>query len=824
MMSNIKEISEIIHGQILQFANHRTVTELLIDSRLLLFPTKTAFFAITTDRNDGHLFIEDLYQKNVRVFIISQPTFPIQKYPEATFILVQNTIEALQKLAVAHRKTLTGRIVGITGSNGKTIVKEWSKQLLEPFFTITTSPKSYNSQIGVPLSVWQAKPNDDVNIFEAGISYPNEMQNLEQIIQPNIGILTNIGSAHNENFKSIEQKLSEKLKLFEHCNTLIYCSDQELVNKEIQIFIKNKNITLFKWGHHSEDDLQIIKTQITHTETQIQCKYKNRLFEINTPFFDAASVENIMHCISLSIVLGVDIQGIKDNISKLKSIALRLELHKGINNCILINDSYNLDIDSLRIALDFLKQQSIFTKKTLILSDIPQSGKNANELYQSVSEMIQGSNVTRFIGIGQELLQQKQYFPKNSLFFENTPSMIEKLHEINFKDEAILLKGARNFHFENINNLLQKLTHETILEINLSALIHNLNYYQTKAKPAKIMAMVKAFAYGSGSTEIANILQYHNVDYLCVAYIDEGIELRKAGIRLPIMIMNPEPAGFEDIIRYHLEPEIYNFKTLHLLEEILNNNLFYRDEVIRFHIKLDTGMHRLGFEEKDLDELINKILQLKNCRVQSVFSHFACSDDPLLVDVTKMQLETFERMSQKLSNALTYPIIRHISNSAAIGHFPEARFDMVRLGIGLYGVSPDPEEQKHLEVVNSLFSVISQIKELPENTYIGYNQGFKTHRKTRVATIPVGYADGLHRSLKNRGEVYINNALCPLIGNICMDMCMADITDIEAHEGDKVEIFGKHNSISKVAEKAQTIPYELFTGISPRVKRVYIQE
>lgn len=823
-MNTIYEIVKNIDGKILQFTDNYTIKELLIDSRLLLFPSKTIFFSIKTARNDGHLYIKELYDKNVRNFVITQENFPFQDFPEANFILVENAIKSLQKLAVYHRKTLNYPIIGITGSNGKTIVKEWCKQLLEPFFRLTASPKSYNSQIGVPLSIWQAKSDDEIAIFEAGVSQPNEMEIIEKIIQPTIGIFTNIGSAHEKNFSSITQKIQEKLKLFKQVNTLIYHLDNNVLNNEIQLFIKNKKIKLFTWGEQNESDIWIKEKSTINNETQINFVFQNQDYNIKIPFTDKASFENVMHCLSLTINLNISIEDIIPSIQKLKSVALRLEYHKGINKCIVINDSYNLDIDSLRIALDFLNQQVVYSKKSLILSDILQAGNDLESLYQSIATLIQEKEISRFIGIGNDLIKHKHLFPTNSLFFENTNSFLEKVKDLNFREEAILLKGARDFHFENINSFLQKLTHETILEVNLSALIHNLNYFKSQVPSSKIMAMVKAFAYGSGSAEVANVLQYHSVDYLCVAYIDEGVDLRKSGITLPIMIMNPEASGFEDIIKYNLEPEIYNFRTLKLLEDLVNHQLFYRDSVIKFHLKLDTGMHRLGFEEKDLDKLIYRILQLNNCKVQSVFSHFSCSDDDSCYIFSEKQLEKYQQMSQKIMQTLPYPILRHISNSAAIHSIPDAKFDMVRLGIGLYGVSSYAEEQKNLEVVNSLYSVISQIKEIEEGEFIGYSQGFKTSRKSLIATIPIGYADGLHRSLKNRGEVFINGHLCPIVGNICMDMCMADITDIEANEGDRVEIFGNNNPISRVAEKAQTIPYELFTGISPRVKRVYIQE
>ncbi|MDD4847705.1 MAG: bifunctional UDP-N-acetylmuramoyl-tripeptide:D-alanyl-D-alanine ligase/alanine racemase [Bacteroidales bacterium] len=823
-MNTIEEISKMIHGRLIQFVNNNLVSELLIDSRLLLFPSKTIFFALTTPRNDGHLYIQELYDQNVRNFVITQSDFPIKNFPKGNFCFVENGVDALQQLAIEHRKTLKGKIVGITGSNGKTIVKEWSKQLLEPYFRITASPKSYNSQIGVPLSLWQASADDDLCFFEAGISQPDEMQRLEKMIQPTIGIFTNIGSAHSENFETLTQKIQEKLQLFEHVKTLIYCSDQVVLSQEIQKFAQHRNIQLISWGHQSDSFLKMEQETISLNSTHLRCTYQQKQFDINIPFADQASIENIMHCLTLAIYLQLPVENLLPSLQKLKSVALRLEMHQGNHDCIIINDSYNLDMDSLRMALDFLQQQAIDHQKTLILSDIPQSGKKSDDLYQTVSDLIKEKKITRFIGIGNELMQHRQLFPEGSLFFENTPQLPEKIAQIPFHSEAILLKGSRRFQFENINNVLQKQTHETVLEINIGSLIHNLNYYRLLAKPAKMMAMVKAFAYGSGSTEIANILQHQNIDYLCVAYIDEGIELRKSGIQLPIMIMNPEASGFEDILKYRLEPEIYNFRTLQLLEELIQHQLFYCDQVIHFHLKLDTGMHRLGFEEHDLDRLIEKLLQLRNCRLQSIFSHFACSDDSACDNFTERQLTRFEQMSQKIAQALPYPVLRHISNSAAISRLPQARFDMVRLGIGLYGVASNEDEQQHLEVVNSLFSVISQIKTIAKGEYVGYSQGFLATTERRIATIPIGYADGLHRALKNRGKVLINGQRCPIVGNICMDMCMVDVTDINANEGDRVEIFGKNNPIAVLAQEAGTIPYELFTGISPRVKRIYIQE
>lgn len=824
MEIHIKEIAAVVCGKTIQYGQDFVVNEFLTDSRLLLFPSRTLFFAIRTSHNDGHYFIEDLYDKGVRAFIISDAQFPAEEFPEASFILVPDTVNALQSLAAYHRSLLTAKVIAITGSNGKTIVKEWLKQILETRFRTVASPKSYNSQIGVPLSVLQAGESHEIAIFEAGISEPGEMVKLERIIQPEIGLITNIGEAHGENFPSLSNKLFEKLILFRNAQVIIFNSEQHEVAEAVRQFAEVHKIALFSWGKLSFDNLRVEIKRQQQDYTTIQLYYKEEAEVAELPFADAASIENALHAIATALYGGLSLKDVVAPIGHLKPVALRLELQKGINNSAIINDSYNLDFDSLKSALDFLQHQQGFSGKTLILSDVLQSDKPGQMLYRDIGKLIREKNISRFIGVGEKISSYRSFFPEGSLFFKDTPHIIEHIQDIGFRDEVILLKGARSFHFEDISHALQQHTHETILEVDLNAIAHNFKHFRSKVYPAGIMAMVKASAYGNGSEEIAGILQFHGVNYLVVAYADEGVALRKAGITVPIMVMNPENESFDDIITYNLEPEIYNFRTLDLLEQYAGKNLFYQSRIIRFHIKLDTGMHRLGFMEQEMECLIDRLSQLKNSRVQSVFSHFAGSDDAAMDSFTTQQIERFARMSETIMSALPYKVFRHINNSSAIHRFPKSQFDMVRLGIGLYGVSTSPEEQKLLLPVSRLFTTISQIKTIPAGDYVGYNQGFRAERATTIAILPIGYADGLLRSLKNRGKVWVNGTLCPMVGNICMDMCMVDISGVDAKEGDRVELFGEHQPVRDFAEQAGTIAYEVLTSISPRVKRIYTQE
>jgi len=824
----ISEIPAIIKGVMRpELAEDEFINDILIDSRRVFKVENTLFFALTSKRNDGHKYIAELYQRGLRNFVISDPDFDIYPFTEAHFIFVTKTLDALQALAAAWRRKFDIPVIGITGSNGKTIIKEWLYQLISPDQRVIRSPKSYNSQIGVPLSVWQLEKDYQLAIFEAGISEPEEMARIEQIIRPTIGIFTNIGEAHSENFINRLQKIGEKLKLFSHVETLIYCID----HAEIQeIVIKSEildSIGSFTWSRKQPADLLIkeVKKQ-DKKSTKITGIFGGNQIGISIPFLDDASVENAIHCWATMLLLGYSNDVISRRMLLLSPIAMRLELIEGINNCTIINDSYNSDINSLAIALDFLHQQTQQKEKTVILSDILQSGKSDVYLYGKIAELLKQKEVKRLIGIGPAISRQAEHFNLEKLFYPSTEAFLKTFSFTRFQNEAILLKGARVFEFEQISQALQQKAHETVLEINLNALVHNLNYYRAKVNPGtKIMAMVKASSYGNGSFEIANALQFHNVDYLAVAYADEGVELRKAGITLPIMVMNPDEASFDSIITQNLEPEIYNFRVLRLLEEAIKRNIIPKNKPIKIHLKIDTGMHRLGFEAHEADVLIENIMQNSRLYVQSIFTHLAASEDSAENEFTESQIRLFEEVSSEMTGKLGYPVLRHVLNTAGVSNFPNAQFEMVRLGIGMYGISPLPQEQPELENVSTLLSSVSQIKNIKKGETIGYNRAGIAETDITVATIPIGYADGLSRMLSNgKGHLLIAGKMVTIVGNVCMDMCMADVSGLNVKEGDEVIVFGNDRSINDLAREMETIPYEILTGISKRVKRMYFQE
>jgi Alr-MurF fusion protein len=822
---SISEITRIVKGVLLHESDaDAVINELVIDSRRLIVPEGSLFFALTSKRNDGHKYIEELYEKGVRNFVVENEPPNLLLLYNANIIKVKNTLFALQALAVAHRKQFNIPVIGITGSNGKTIVKEWLYQLLNESKNIARSPKSFNSQIGVPLSVWQMREDHELAIFEAGISEPDEMDHLQPIIQPTIGIFTNIGHAHDENFINRTQKAGEKLKLFTRVKTLIYCIDQKELQEGIIKTGILKNIDTFVWSRKTKADLQITEVHSDAHHTQLMGLYKSTEISIEIPFTDEASIENAIHCWATLLLLGYNQALIARRMLTLQPLAMRLEMKAGMNNCTIINDSYSNDIDSLSIALDFLEQQKQHRRKTVILSDILQSGRSEAHLYNEVNDLLSIKKIDKLIGIGKGISRQAPLFKMDKEFFNTTEEFLNSYSLSSFVNESILLKGARIFGFERITESLQQKTHETVLEIDLNALVHNLNYRSKLDPGIKVMAMVKAFSYGSGSFEIANVLQFHQVDYLTVAYADEGVELRKAGIKLPIMVMNPDEESFDAMLKYQLEPEIYSFRVLKMLEAALLR-LSPASPPVGIHIKIDTGMHRLGFDPIEIDELINQIKDRPQIKVKSVFSHLAASDSEKNDDFTRHQISLFRMISERINFEFEYPILRHIANTAAISRFPEARFEMVRLGIGLYGIAPMAEEQDKLENVSTLRSIISQIKHiLPEDT-VGYNRRYKAKNETTIAIVPIGYADGLSRALSNGiGHLKVNGKFAPVVGSICMDMTMIDITNINAREGDEVIIFGKDLPITRLADEMGSIPYEILTGISQRVKRVYYQE
>lgn len=819
----MEEIAEIISGELVTNAPlDDRVNELLTDSRKINHPSGSLFFAIKGERQDGHHFIGDLFREGVRNFVITERD-SINGFA-GNFIIVGDSLEALQKLTAAHRNKFAIPVIGVTGSNGKTIVKEWIYQLLRPDHNIVRSPKSYNSQIGVPLSVWRMNHDHQLAVFEAGISLPGEMSKLEEIIKPTIGIFTNIGSAHDENFSGEDEKINEKLYLFKNSNLLIYCKDYTSLQTDISAFqIKNPKLKLFTWSRKAKADLQVGRITKNTDETEIQAVYLNDFINIRIPFSDDASIENAILCWALMLFLEVPKEIISERMMFLSPVAMRLEMKNGINNCSVINDSYNSDIGSLTIALDFLNQQKQHTKRVIILSDILQSGKNEENLYKEVARLLEARGIDELVGIGSAISRQSELFTLHKKFYPSTDDFLADFSHADFRDSTILLKGARPFGFEKISKILQQKAHETVLEINLNSIVHNLNYYRSRLKPqTKIMAMVKATSYGSGSFEIANVLEFHHVNYLAVAYTDEGVDLRKSGITLPIMIMNPELMSFEQMIRYKLEPEIYNFRLLNQLFDVLKK---HNGEPFKIHIKLDTGMHRLGFGEEDMNQLVVRLNNNKNIKVQSIFSHLSSSDEAEHDGFTNMQLQKFKNMSGAITDNLTYPIMRHILNSSGILRFNEAQFDMVRIGIGLYGFSSTAYEQHQLQQAATLKTTISQIKNVPANETIGYNRKGKLKRDSLIATVAIGYADGVSRRLGNGvGKMLINGKFVPIVGNVCMDMCMLDITDVPAREGDEVIVFGTEHPVTTMAEAIGTIPYEVLVNVSQRVKRVYFQE
>ncbi|GAB2835725.1 bifunctional UDP-N-acetylmuramoyl-tripeptide:D-alanyl-D-alanine ligase/alanine racemase [Ferruginibacter profundus] len=826
-MYTITAIEKIINGRFLVNKNPDAAIEhLLIDSRKLLFPSSTIFFTIPGPRRQGNAFVKDLYQKGVRHFIVDKSfVFLPEEYDGANIILVENVLTALQQLAAYHRSRFNYPVIGITGSNGKTIVKEWLHQLLQADYTIVRSPKSYNSQIGVPLSVWQMNATYTLGIFEAGISLPGEMEQLEKIIQPTIGIFTNIGEAHSEGFENIAAKIDEKIKLFTNTETVIYCKDETLIDEALSALQQKNNNTLFSWGQKEDATLCINTIQVQPFNTVIKAVFKERKISISIPFNNDAAIKNAITCWSVLLHLQVNDEVIQERMLQLKPVEMRLELKEGINNCSVINDSYSADITSLSIALDFLQQQQQHPKRTVIISDILQSGKTNAALYEEVADILQQKNINRLIGIGTEISKYSSCFEKikETAFFTSTNEFKQQFPSLHFYNETILLKGARIFEFEQISHLLEQKSHQTVLEINLSALIHNLKTYQQQLKPGvKLMAMVKAFSYGSGSFEIANLLQFQKVDYLAVAYADEGVELRRAGITLPIMVMNAEESTFDMMVQFNLEPELYSFGILTAFENYLLQSGISNYPV---HIKLDTGMHRLGFEAGEIKALSKKLNASPQFKIQSVFSHLAASDNKVHDDFTKYQSDLFLKGCKEIEKNISYPFIKHIANTSAIHRHKELQLDMVRLGIGLYGVDSNLGMQQQLKNVSTLKTTISQIKKVKAGESIGYSRNGIAEHDSVIATVRIGYADGYPRSLGNGiGKMNVNGILAPVIGNVCMDMTMLDITGIAAKEGDDVMVFGEKLAVTEVAHWANTIAYEILTGISQRVKRVYYEE
>ena len=800
-----------------------SISWILTDSRSLCFPKETLFFALKGVHNDGHEYIRGLYDSGVRNFVVTRLPDNMDNYADSNFLMVDNALNALQMLAAAHRRRFDVPVVAITGSNGKTVVKEWLYQLLEGNFRITRSPRSYNSQIGVPLSVWMMDDTTELAIFEAGISEPGEMRRLWKIIRPTIGILTNIGGAHQENFASLQEKCMEKLKLFQDCDVVIYEGDNELIQdcvnrsvisvREIAWSMKNAEKPLVIDGIDKLDD----RTRICYT-------YIGMKNDFCIPFIDDASIQNALQCLSVCLYMGLDKEVIRDRMWRLESVGMRLEVKEGQRGCVIINDSYNSDLSSLGIALDFMsrRREQKGRKRTLILSDILQTGMSTKALYRMVDQLIAGHGIDRLIGIGRDISSVAPMFSvREKIFFDNTEAFLESDVPDNIHSEQILIKGARRFRFDRISERLELKVHETILEVDLKAIADNLNHYRNfLSAGTKTVCMVKASAYGAGAVEVARTLQDMHVDYLAVAVADEGAELRRAGITTGIMVMNPERSAFKTLFENRLEPEIYSF---HLLEEFVKVAEHNGITDYPIHIKIDTGMHRLGFAPEDMDELVKRLKRQSAVIPRSVFSHFVGSDSDRFDEFTRLQIQKFDGAASQLQGAFKHHIIRHICNSAGIERFPEVHYDMVRLGLGLYGI--DPITNNPLTPVCTLKTTILQIRDVPAGDTVGYSRKGVLKRNSRIAAIPIGYADGLDRHLGNgRAYCLVNGRKAYYAGNICMDVCMIDVTDIDCREGDQVEVFGKNLRVDVLSDILDTIPYEVISTVSARVKRVYFSE
>lgn len=821
MPYTIKEIAALLNTTCCG-EEQNSITRLLTDSRSVCFPEETLFFALKSNRNDGHRYISELYDKGVRAFVVSELPPKADTQKGASFLKVASPLKALQLLAERHRDKFNMPLIGITGSNGKTIVKEWIYKLTNKERTVTRSPRSYNSQIGVPLSIWQLNEQTELAVIEVGISEPLEMQRLQPIVKPTIGIMTNLGGSHQENFSTLQEKCIEKLKLFKDCEVIIYNADSHIIhdcisNGEFQA----KTIA---WSTADEQsELYISAIEKAEQETLVRYRYFSTEGEYRIPFIDNAAIENSINTLAACLYLGMAPATIAERMRSLEPVAMRMEVKEGKQGCTLINDSYNSDPASLEIALDFMarRPEKEGKKRTLILSDMMETGVPARELYCHVAEMMKQKGIEKFIGVGKEIAKVADVFPFEKYFFTTTSELLASEVFDSLRSEMILIKGARCFHFDDLTEQLELKVHETILEIDLNAVIDNYNYYRGMTKPGtKMICMVKAAAYGAGSYEIAKTLQDHRVDYLAVAVADEGVELRKAGITCPIIIMNPEVTAFKHMFDYHLEPEVYSFRLLDKLIEAAEKEGIDNHPI---HIKVDSGMHRLGFLPEEMPALVERLKRQNAATPRSVFSHFVGSDSNRFDAFSELQWERFRRAAETLQEAFSHKILRHICNSAGIERFPEYHLDMVRLGLGLYGV--DPIDNRLLNPVSTLKTTILQIHDVQPGETIGYSRRGEVKQPSRIAALPIGYADGLNRKLGN-GNAYciVNGKKAPYIGNICMDVCMIDVTGIECNEGDTAIIFGKELPVTVLSDTLQTIPYEVLTGVSNRVKRIYFQD
>lgn len=816
--ATISQIAIACNAKLIGKNNNQKIVHYFFDSRKVFSSPNALFVAIKSNQNDGHFYIPELIEKGIRFFLIEDENAIVQ-HTDCCFILVENTLKALQQVATWYRKQFTGNVIAITGSNGKTIVKEWLFEVLKNHMTISRSPRSFNSKLGVPISVLSSDVDADLVLIEAGISKPDEMQVHQSVIEPNIGIFTTIGDAHSENFLSNKEKIAEKLVLFKNAkHIVVYENQKEIIDGIIAHGMTNK---CFTWGYSDACDVQMIDFKKEGNRTMIKCETNNEIIELELPFTDDASVENAMHVFATAVLLKCDLSAVTKEIKQLKSLSMRLEQKKGINNCTLLDDSYSADMQSLENALQVLNQMPN-EEKVLILSDFIEVGKSDSDFVLQLQEMLARFDIKRLYAVGEKFCSNQHLLPSQTHFYTSTEKFLSSVHQSDFRNQAILIKGARIFEFEKIADFLQALSHETVLEIDLRRLLDNLNYYKNLLpEKVKIMAMVKALGYGSGGGELAQVLQNSGVNYLAVAYADEGIALREAGIRLPMMVMSPELASIESIIRYNLEPEIYSFRILQAFQNHIQNIAV--NEKLKIHIKFNTGMNRLGFEVSEADELIAQLKNLSGVfEVVSVFSHLSSADDLSAKSFTIGQINSIAEIGKRFKNEFGNQVLIHCLNTSGIEHYPEGYFDMVRLGIGLYGAS---NKSNQLKLISSLKSRISQLRWVKAGERVGYGLANVKHRDTLIATVPLGYADGLNRNLKNSHyQPSIRGLKAPFAANICMDMCMLDVTEIEhINEGDEVVFFSEKEHVYAMAQALNTIPYEILTHISSRVKRIFVQ-
>ncbi|MBR6946442.1 MAG: bifunctional UDP-N-acetylmuramoyl-tripeptide:D-alanyl-D-alanine ligase/alanine racemase [Muribaculaceae bacterium] len=825
-ITEIANVLEVTGGQIID--EDAIVSQLLTDSRSLTAPEETIFFALRTANDDGHNYIPDLFDKGVRNFVVASDYYALPECTGANYLAVESPLDALQALATFHRRRFRELpVIGITGSRGKTTVKEWLYQLLKDDYRIVRSPRSYNSQIGVPLSLWDIDNNTDLAIIEAGISTTGEMDNLQAMIRPTIGIITNLGSEHNDGFSSMEQKAQEKAKILFNCECIVYCADDPLVTHTIAPLVESDVALGMSWSrNHCDAPLQVDGADRDERSTTLHYTYNDEPGSVTIPFTADRDLDNAITCLAVLLHLGIGSDAIAERMAVLTPVGTRLNVIEGVNNCTVIVDSYTSDYNSLTPALNFMTRRAGNRPSTVILSDLGTESYSGDELYIRVSELLKTKRVNRLIGIGKEMCRYRQYFEGMPMarFFHDTQEFINDVAKGDFEDETVLIKGDPSYGFSQIIDLLEAKQHITVMEVDLNALAHNFKFFKSLIKPGtKTIGMVKASGYGAGSYEIAKTLQDCGCDYLAVAVHDEGVDLRKASITMPIIVLNPNGVNYKAMFQYKLEPELYN---LDMGRELIKEGRKYGVKDFPVHIKIDSGMHRLGFTREQLPALIEMLRQQDVIKPASVFTHLAVADEPDQDAYTQSQFDYYDECSHELQQAFDHQILRHVLNTSGIVRFPERQYDMVRIGIGLYGIRTlfDGSEDV-LKPVSALRSIIISIKEWPAGTTIGYGRHGLLERDSRIATVNIGYADGFDRHFGNgRVSMWVGGKLCPTVGNVCMDAVMIDVTDVPCKVGDTVEIFGEHVPVEQLSEARGTIPYEILTSVSPRVKRVYYRE